>query len=612
MHAWLHVLAVLAILPSLIQVAGTDGTGTTALISVFSGGAVEGGESPRFSSSNQPGPTSEAASSVASEKLASDTASRDIQVNPTVQSGGVNSDISEYREYVERMPDPVEEPVEEPVEPAPDSVDSENDIGDGSYGYGSASSDSSASKPDPKTLVEIEKNLLSLFGFPNRPKIDRSKVVIPEAMKQLYAQIMGHDLVDSVSVPKEGLNTRNANTVRSFTHEESNIDERFKHHHRFRLLFNVSSIPRGEKLRAAELTLTRDGIPAALPSTTYQVLVYDIVRPGIKGKRTPTFLLVDSRTLRINETGTASFDVMPAVERWLRQPRKNHGLFVQVTSRAQRGHRRQRRSVQTVPDHEHVRLRRSVDERHDSWVLVYDIVRPGIKGKRTPTFLLVDSRTLRINETGTASFDVMPAVERWLRQPRKNHGLFVQVTSRAQRGHRRQRRSVQTVPDHEHVRLRRSVDERHDSWVQKQPLLFTYTDDGRHKQRPIRDAISSANRARRASAKRSSRRKNELCQRKPLYVDFSDVGWNDWIVAPPGYEAYFCQGDCRFPIADHLNTTNHAIVQTLVNSYNPTLAPKACCVPTQLSSISMLYLNEQNKVVLKNYQDMTVVGCGCR
>lgn len=515
MHAWLHVLAVLAILPSLIQVAGTDGTGTTALISVFSGGAVEGGESPRFSSSNQPGPTSEAASSVASEKLASDTASRDIQVNPTVQSGGVNSDISEYREYVERMPDPVEEPVEEPVEPAPDSVDSENDIGDGSYGYGSASSDSSASKPDPKTLVEIEKNLLSLFGFPNRPKIDRSKVVIPEAMKQLYAQIMGHDLVDSVSVPKEGLNTRNANTVRSFTHEESNIDERFKHHHRFRLLFNVSSIPRGEKLRAAELTLTRDGIPAALPSTTYQVLVYDIVRPGIKGKRTPTFLLVDSRTLRINETGTASFDVMPAVERWLRQPRKNHGLFVQVTSRAQRGHRRQRRSVQTVPDHEHVRLRRSVDERHDSW-------------------------------------------------------------------------------------------------VQKQPLLFTYTDDGRHKQRPIRDAISSANRARRASAKRSSRRKNELCQRKPLYVDFSDVGWNDWIVAPPGYEAYFCQGDCRFPIADHLNTTNHAIVQTLVNSYNPTLAPKACCVPTQLSSISMLYLNEQNKVVLKNYQDMTVVGCGCR
>ena len=81
------------------------------------------------------------------------------------------------------------------------------------------STDKSRDKPDREALVEIEKSLLSLFGFPKRPKVDRSKVVIPDAMKQLYAQIMGHDLVDSVNVPKPGLHTKNANTVRSFTHE---------------------------------------------------------------------------------------------------------------------------------------------------------------------------------------------------------------------------------------------------------------------------------------------------------------------------------------------------------------------------------------------------------
>lgn len=239
-------------------------------------------------------------------------------------------------------------------------------------------------------------------------------------------------------------------------------------------------------------------------------------------------------------------------------------------------------------------------------ILVYDIVRPGVKGKRAPSFLLIDSKSVKINETGSVSVDVLPAVERWLRSPKQNHGLFIQVTSKS-------KRKPQSTPEHHHVRLRRSIDESHDKWSHKQPLLFTYTDDGRHKQRPIRDAISNANRARRAPM-RNRRRKNgsETCQRRPLYVDFSDVGWSDWIVAPPGYEAYYCHGDCQFPIADHLNTTNHAIVQTLVNSINPNLAPKACCVPTQLSSISMLYLNEQNKVVLKNYQDMTVVGCGCR
>ncbi|CAL8315890.1 unnamed protein product [Merluccius merluccius] len=63
-----------------------------------------------------------------------------------------------------------------------------------------------------------------------------------------------------------------------------------------------------------------------------------------------------------------------------------------------------------------------------------------------------------------------------------------------------------------------------------------------------------------------------------LYVDFSDVGWNEWIVAPPGYNAFYCQGECPFPLADHLNSTNHAIVQTLVNSVNSNI-PRACCVP---------------------------------
>lgn len=73
-------------------------------------------------------------------------------------------------------------------------------------------------KPNAEQLVEIEKNLLTLFGFKKRPKIDRSKVVIPEAMKKLYEQIMGHEL-DSINIPKAGLLTKNANTVRSFTHE---------------------------------------------------------------------------------------------------------------------------------------------------------------------------------------------------------------------------------------------------------------------------------------------------------------------------------------------------------------------------------------------------------
>lgn len=72
-------------------------------------------------------------------------------------------------------------------------------------------------KPDPQTLVQIEKNLLSLFGFEKRPKVDRSKIVIPEAMKKLYAQITGHEL--EIYEPKADLYGKEANTIRSYIHE---------------------------------------------------------------------------------------------------------------------------------------------------------------------------------------------------------------------------------------------------------------------------------------------------------------------------------------------------------------------------------------------------------
>lgn len=74
-------------------------------------------------------------------------------------------------------------------------------------------------KPDPETQVKIEENLLSLFGMTSRPRsIDRSKVIIPEAMTQLYAEITGQEL-RTTNLPKPGLHTKSANTVRSFQHE---------------------------------------------------------------------------------------------------------------------------------------------------------------------------------------------------------------------------------------------------------------------------------------------------------------------------------------------------------------------------------------------------------
>lgn len=100
------------------------------------------------------------------------------------------------------------------------------------------------------------------------------------------------------------------------------------------------------------------------------------------------------------------------------------------------------------------------------------------------------------------------------------------------------------------------------------------------------------------------------CQKKTLYVSFKDLGWQDWIIAPDGYAAFFCHGECSFPLSPHMNATNHAIVRTLYSLIHNEI-PKPCCAPTKLSPIEVLYYDDNSNVVLKKYKNMVVSSCGC-
>lgn len=234
---------------------------------------------------------------------------------------------------------------------------------------------------------------------------------------------------------------------------------------------------------------------------------------------------------------------------------------------------------------------------------IYEIFGVPATHGREPLARLLDTRLVQDSLSRWESFDVSPAVSQWTSGKRHNHGFMVEVLhpeDAEMDGKHAQRQS-------RHVRVSRSLHQDQDSWPQARPLLVTYGHDGRG------DSVLHT-REKRQAALRKQRRKHQhkaSCRRHALYVDFSDVGWNEWIVAPPGYHAFYCHGECPFPLADHLNSTNHAIVQTLVNSVNSNI-PRACCVPTELSPISLLYLDEYEKVILKNYQDMVVEGCGCR
>ncbi|KAJ8290550.1 hypothetical protein GJAV_G00014370 [Gymnothorax javanicus] len=225
---------------------------------------------------------------------------------------------------------------------------------------------------------------------------------------------------------------------------------------------------------------------------------------------------------------------------------------------------------------------------------VYEIFKPATSSSVEPITRLLDTRLVQQGRSTWESFDISPAVSRWTMERRANHGLVVEVVHLDEAGQ----------DARQHVRVSRSLHQEENSWPQVRPLLVTFSHDGK--------GHTLLHRREKRQARVKQRKKQRAnCRRHSLYVDFSDVGWNDWIVAPPGYHAFYCQGECPFPLADHLNSTNHAIVQTLVNSVNTNI-PRACCVPTELSPISLLYLDEYEKVILKNYQDMVVEGCGCR
>ena len=70
----------------------------------------------------------------------------------------------------------------------------------------------------------------------------------------------------------------------------------------------------------------------------------------------------------------------------------------------------------------------------------------------------------------------------------------------------------------------------------------------------------------------------------PSRVSFQDLGWEEWIIAPDDYQAFYCHGECSFPLNTHMNATNHAIVQTLVHLMNPSTVSEEN-VPRQMNQL---------------------------
>uniref|UniRef100_A0A7N8WWF3 Bone morphogenetic protein 10 n=1 Tax=Mastacembelus armatus TaxID=205130 RepID=A0A7N8WWF3_9TELE len=249
------------------------------------------------------------------------------------------------------------------------------------------------------------------------------------------------------------------------------------------------------------------------------------------------------------------------------------------------------------------------------------------------------SRQVYGTDNGWEAFDLTAAVHRWRKSDHSTtHRLEVHIASVASEDNDQGMTgdSKDRNPSEGDMKIDTSPEEKH------KPLLIVYSDDQssdhRDDKRELNEMIDhetsnmvlqnnlgttepdeedliqmrsnliydTASRIRRNA-------KGNHCKKQSLYVEFKDIGWDSWILAPTGYDAFECTGICSFPLTKHVTPTKHAIVQTLVNINSPQKAARACCVPTKLDPISLLYLDDTGVVTYKyKFEGMVVAECGCR
>ncbi|XP_015131483.1 bone morphogenetic protein 6 [Gallus gallus] len=382
---------------------------------------------------------------------------------------------------------------------------------------------------------EMQREILSVLGLPHRPRPPPREPPAPPPGRLPAAPRFMLDLYHALAEGAEGAAgaerggrpqppaplppvpsaqdsafLNDADMVMSFVNLVE-YDKEFtphqQHHKEFK--FNLSQIPEGEAVTAAEFRIYKDCVVESFKNQTFLISIYQVLQEH--PNRASDLFLLDTRAVWASEEGWLEFDVTATSNMWVMNPQHNMGLQLSVVT-------------------------------HDGFSV--NPREAGLIGRDGPydkqPFMVAFFKVSEVHVRTTRS-----AASR-RRQQNRNRSTQAQDVSR-----------VSTVTDYNSSDLKTA------------------------------------------------------CRKHELYVSFQDLGWQDWIIAPKGYAANYCDGECSFPLNAHMNATNHAIVQTLVHLMNPDYVPKPCCAPTKLNAISVLYFDDNSNVILKKYRNMVVRACGC-
>ncbi|KAK3760589.1 hypothetical protein RRG08_022871 [Elysia crispata] len=357
--------------------------------------------------------------------------------------------------------------------------------------------------------------------------------------------------------------------------------------HRMHFHYNVSYLEEKERILQAEFRifkmkpgLARHGdqrAPHVLLIRVYQVL-------DLRAMEQPhNLLLLDARRISAHAHGWNVFNVTSAVLSWHYKKANNFGLL--VTAETTSGRHVNGTLVRFAQRNEH----------HDSKQPALVIFAED-EGRKHANFISPDDEGYRQMKEDLVKHE--------LRKKRRQSSGFRDavrmLNERERRRNRRHTRSTRSVRSSRTSRSSRSSNKRKRSKAKRTKR------NSRNKGR------GGGRRKRTYDMYRRYRQKSRTCSRYEMFVDFEEIGWSGWIISPKSYNAYRCDGGCPFPLGQSQKPTNHATVQSIVHAIAVGKnVGTPCCVPNKLYSISLLYFDDNENVILKQYDDMVVASCGC-
>uniref|UniRef100_A0A1I8BN30 TGF_BETA_2 domain-containing protein n=1 Tax=Meloidogyne hapla TaxID=6305 RepID=A0A1I8BN30_MELHA len=97
---------------------------------------------------------------------------------------------------------------------------------------------------------------------------------------------------------------------------------------------------------------------------------------------------------------------------------------------------------------------------------------------------------------------------------------------------------------------------------------------------------------------------NTKCCLYDLVIDFEKIGWG-FVIAPKRYNAYVCSGECARMANSQSMGRFQAAAAAKIDHFQ-------CCHPKEYNGITILFVQENNNVLIRQIPNMVAKDCGCQ